>query len=242
MTTREGRPMTRKFKAFGMAIFAALAMAVVSAPAAQAEKKGEFRAGQTPETHTHTEIHGVQYGATNYFEAFGNKTECSTATYHGTDADGTATQITVTPVYSGCLAGGLPSTVTTNGCEFGFSQPTTTPSGNWTSEIHLTCPVGKQVEVHAYSGAAHGFTLCTIKIPPQTGLDHAVFAQKSEGGKDHLTAELTVTNITATRTGLCVENDVTHTSTATFQSNVTVKAYKPTGSTPQHDLWIAHVN
>jgi hypothetical protein len=145
--------MIRNFKALGLAFVAVLAMGAVMASGASAAKiVGSAGA---------VNIHGAQ--ATNHeFVLTDNsnlKTTCTTATFTGSiPAGGTSTPEAI-PIYSGCTAFGLNSTIHTTGCKYVFHIGTFNAAGTPAS-----------VDVECGSGAITITTLtCEVKVDTQTG-------------------------------------------------------------------------
>jgi hypothetical protein len=114
-----------------------------------------------------------------------------------------ATTATVTPSYAECTAKigepTVPATVTTNGCDYVLQIGATTEAGKWAATTDIVCPEGAQVETHAYSSSSHATSICTYKLPAQTGLSGA-YVKNIGGGK--ITLGGTVKGIKVTRTGI----------------------------------------
>jgi hypothetical protein len=186
--------MTRNFKAFGLAMVAALALSAVVASGAQAAT-ASVRAGSYPATLT-----GNQK-TVNVLSVGGGvrKVSCKTAIFHGT-ITAAADPVTLTPTYSECNSEpGGPATVTMNGCDYDL-YPNSVTATTGTGTADLTCPAGKEVEVHIYENAekhAKGESLCTYDIPPQTNLSAGEYHNETNAatGKKDITATLNVTNI-----------------------------------------------
>ena len=182
--------MIRNLKALGLLAIAALALSATFASVAQAEgNKGTFKGGLTPKEWLDTTIVGEQVGTAedNFFEADGTKVECenSGVSFAGTLDGGTQTTLTITPTYTKCKAGGLPATVTMNGCDYIFTQPTTIAplgTGKYTGKADLTCPTSTGPIVHVYLNAAHTINLCTVEIKAGT--------HTGEGANTHYVREL----------------------------------------------------
>jgi hypothetical protein len=105
--------MIRKSKALGLALVACFAMSALVASAAQG---AEFHSSLE-----HTEIHGSQIG-THVFTVgggFGNIT-CEEATFSGTSAAKTTSEVTVVPSYNKCRESAFGSAVTVTCLECGY--------------------------------------------------------------------------------------------------------------------------
>jgi len=160
--------MTRLFKTLGIAVSAAALLAVM-ASAAHAET-GALTAPEYPAT-----ITGAQ-GPGPSFDIANRNVECATSDLTST-LMGPTDPVTFKPIYGNCISnpGGLPVTVTTNGCHYtvGVSKPATTgivSPNTGRTQAWLTCPAGQQLEIHIYENAfthAGNFSTCTYDIAPQ---------------------------------------------------------------------------
>jgi hypothetical protein len=105
-------------------------------------------------------------------------TGCATATFAGSMVGSSQSSLTLTPTYSGCTSGGFATShVKVNGCDFLFTEPTS--SGGITYSIHaphISCPAGKVIEI---TPTTFGVSVCTQKIPPQTPTSGVVFVSNS---------------------------------------------------------------
>jgi hypothetical protein len=241
MQRRETK-MIRSLKVLGLLAVAALSMSAMFASAAQAQHQlGVYTAGITPETFTSSVIHGEQYGIVNdnFFEFFGVKTECpnSGGTFTGTIPKEGTTTLTVTPHYKDCQVPLGPTAFTMNGCDYTFTQPTrASPAAVWTAKVDLFCPVGSKIEWHWGS-----FPICTIKIYPAGGGTHqtlgggVTYATGTKSNRDDITANINLTEITASKEGLCGAG---HTEAGVIRSKITFTGKDEVAGTV-HDLWIA---
>jgi hypothetical protein len=185
--------MIRNLKALGLAVVAVLAMSAVVASAAQAEA-GTVTAEKYPVTLT-----GSQVGTNELVVGNGaRRVSCATANAHGTLA-AASTSLTLTPSYSTCTStGGLPVTVTVNGCDYNLA-PTkvTATTGN------VICPAGKQLVVDVYATAAkhtENVRACEYQIGEQKGLSAGEYHLEGAGTTREITATLNVTNIVTKNT------------------------------------------
>jgi hypothetical protein len=186
--------MTRNFKAFGLAMVAALALSAVVASGAQAAT-ASVQASSYPATLT-----GNQK-TTNVWSVGGGvrKASCKTAIFHGT-LTAAADPVTLTPTYAECTSEPFgPVTNTMNGCDYAFHlNSVTSTTGTMTTDIR--CPAGKEVQIYLYESAAKhasGEALCTYDIPPQTNLSAGEYHNETNAatGKKDITATLNVTNV-----------------------------------------------
>jgi hypothetical protein len=186
--------MTRNFKAFGLAMVAALALSAVVASGAQATT-ASVQASSYPATLT-----GNQK-TVNVWSVGGGvrKVSCKTAIFHGT-LTAAADPVTLTPTHAECTSEPFgPVTETMNGCDYDLYPNSVTPStGTMTTD--LTCPAGKEVEIYLYENAekhGKGEPLCRYDIPPQAGLAAGEYHNETNAatGKKDITATLNVTNV-----------------------------------------------
>jgi len=191
--------MIRNLKVLGLCLVAVFAMSSMVASAASAGEltsDGKVKLSATENPAVLTAIAG-------------QKVECH-AVYTIGKVDVTphpefmtlpASTFTISPDYSNCVSviGELkaPSTVTMNGCDFVLHIGTLS-GGSYGGTADIVCEAGKEIEVHAYSSAAHSSTVCTYKIPAQTGLTGGTV--KNNAGKIEINGP--VNGIKATRTGI----------------------------------------
>jgi hypothetical protein len=170
-TNREEEKMIRNLRYLGTMLVAVLAMSSVAASMAMAE-------GALTST-GRVKLTGTT--ASGVATAFGLKLECHehanagkvNETPHGFVTP-PLTSFTVQSQSSGCVATigetKAPATVTTNGCDGTTEITKTISAGVWGGTSSIVCPVGKEIEIHAYTNSTHASTICTVKIPAQTGL------------------------------------------------------------------------
>jgi hypothetical protein len=107
--------MTRKLKALGLTMIAALAMSVVAASSAK---------GVGYDFHSH-EAHALLTGSqvgTDVFTTDLGTVSCGNATYSGTTTSATTTEVTLTPAYSECEALFFDADINMNGCAYVFTN------------------------------------------------------------------------------------------------------------------------
>jgi hypothetical protein len=196
--------MSFKLKALGLALLASLAVgavSVISATANPGEKQGHFTSDAAgPWTH----ITGVQEGSpqeNGYIDHVGGFTTitCTAINYTASVSTSTATEITVTPDYTGCETEGGSGFVhfDMNGCALLltiFEKPETKDQ-----TMHLECPAGKEMTL---TNTGPFGVKCTIHIPPQTPTTGGVvYTTTTSANKKHtLTLDITAIGITSTRT------------------------------------------
>jgi hypothetical protein len=171
--------MSRIPKALGLALGAMAAMVAVMAPVAHAET-GALTAAVFPAIITGEQEPGVTFdiGAGPAFAV-----ECATSDLNSTIVAPTD-PVTFKPVYEGCISfpGALPTTVTTNGCDYsiGVSKPGTTgtPATTGTMQAWLNCPAGQQLEIHIYENAAKhaaNAATCTYDLGSQGPIPAGIY-------------------------------------------------------------------
>jgi hypothetical protein len=192
--------MIRNLKALGLALAVVLATSATVASAASA-------AGQLTSDGP-VKLTGTSAGGAA--TAFGFKVEChehATVGAVGETPHGFLTPpvsaFTVQTQSTNCVATigatAAPATVTTNGCDGVTKIGETISAGKWGGTGEIVCPPNSQIEIHAYTSAAHTSTICTVKIPAQTGLSGGT-VENIAGGK--ITLGGTIKGIKATKTGV----------------------------------------
>ncbi len=223
--------MIRNLKVLGLALAAVFAMSAMAAQAAMAS--GElFHSDEDP-----TVITGTGTGF-HIFETQENvPVECETTTFTGTQEGKTSKELTVNPTYSNCFTGGVPVTVTSNGCHYVFLSETTEDPHNGKTDgaVEIACTTGHEL----YFEAAK----CKVTVEtPQ--VVHGIFYTNqglTTSTKDVLVeAEVNTIKYVAENTAgigfkcgtLGVELG---THDATYEGDATVKGYVDNGETSEHE-------
>jgi hypothetical protein len=211
--------MTHKLKVLGIAMVAVFAVSAIMATAASA---GQFTStGKTKLASTEKEATLTAFGlkvTCHSFSDIGNVNE----TPHGFISSG-ATTFTVTPTLTGCFSfigeTKVSSTVTLNGCDSVLHIGSIIGGGpRYNGSGDIVCPAGKEIEIHAYSSAAHSSTLCTVKIPAQSGLSNGTI----ETSGSNLKLGGPVKGMKATKTGiLCGGSGETTTGEQDISAEIT---------------------
>lgn len=145
MTTGLGENMKHTLKAWGLALFAVLAMGALSASPASA---GDFHS----ELSTDTVIKGEQIG-TDVLTVNAGTVKCNEAKYTGNQSGATATTTKVTPEYTECTAFGFINTnIDSKQCTYEFSGDN--------NDVVIACPAGEPITVTAFN--------CWVTISSQT--------------------------------------------------------------------------
>lgn len=214
--------MSRNLKALGLALAAMLAMGAITAVGAQANPNEEGHVVSAFETAEHESslVTGTDEFEENtlQFTAPAGLVHCEVNEFHGEIAGGTTKEPTVETAFGGplasqeCTAGGFPATVFNNDCHLTFHHAETIKDQEdpeyttWSVTTDLHCPENVEgIEVKAYSGGAHGFQVCRILVPPQTGLEGVtIHNEANTPAESHdLTATVAVGGIKESQSGLC---------------------------------------
>jgi hypothetical protein len=140
-------------KMLALAAVAAMAISAVAASAAFANKYHDpIPSGN---------IHGEQLaGNKHVFKVDGQAVECSVATFQGTFETEIQQTERVLPTYENCVAFGfVGATVSMNGCEYEFLEPTEIAANEYEGVANLVCPAGKEAVIVAGT--------CETKIPDE---------------------------------------------------------------------------
>jgi len=163
--------MSRNLKALGLALIAVMAVAAMSATAAQA--KNFITADAYPAQLTGID-EALTHGSLGRFTIAGGarSVECTGNILDAT-ITGPSTTTTVEPTYSGCFSNGLTAvgvTVTMNSCDYTIEL-----TGLTTAVAYVDCTkAGDAIEIHIYENESHAKTLCTFTITAQgpiTGIE-----------------------------------------------------------------------
>ena len=191
--------MTRKIKFLLLSLVAASALSGLAASAAQA---GALHVGVQPAVITGS-LESGQTTALTLTSTGGSKFNsiCQTHNLEATTQGLVVTELTATTTKTGCTAFGVAAQVLMNGCKDTFTgagQPTNT----WLVDI-VGCTSGKSIEVRT--------AICTLDIPEQNGLSHAVTT--SIAGSQ-VTLSTTISGTTVRQTGAACPDGNNHVSTA----------------------------
>jgi hypothetical protein len=189
--------MNLKFKVLGLGLLALVATSAFAAVNASATNGGHFVSEVSGTT-----IRG-QETAPNHKLHFrphaGSLTErigCDVATYHGSAANATETEIEITPTYEKCYTTDENKTavvVTHNKCKFRFGSVVGGTSGT----VDVLC-AEKAIEIHHPN--------CTITVPsaPNQNLSGIHYTRVTEQGKHAITMHVNVTFTTEYHGGICI--------------------------------------
>jgi hypothetical protein len=222
--------MTRKYKALGVALMAAvaaLAFSGIAASSAMAVPK--FTCVETVGTlhfHVHCTAFGTQVaGEADEFTAgsgFG-AIRCTNATFSGgTNATGESTTEETHPSYSSCSDSfGRTVDVSTTGCNYLFHVTTKLQEDEYQGTSDVVCEAGKLIELKVTSG---GSTVCTVTIGSQTGTGPHKITNMTGSVPTDVTIMKQATNVHSTTSGgffNCGISNGEHTE-GTYTGNTTV--------------------
>jgi hypothetical protein len=218
--------MTRKVKMLGLALVAVCAVGGAGAQGAGAATD-DFHAEEAPVTLT-----GSQEGE-HVFTLEGNEFKCTTVTFHGTMSTTTATEITLTPHYTGCKFGSLNATMDTTGCHIILDGETTPSTGD--AHVYLDCTSGNIKTT--MSG-------CTITFNNDQTLTGVTYDNVDNNGGDtrEITITHTVTHLAYSASGfgcgLAGIKTGAHTD-GTYVGNTIVTGEEDEVANPQHvGIWV----
>ena len=140
----------------------------------------------------------------------GSKVECATVSFDSATQSGPASELTLTPTYSGCTAFGSSGTVTTNGCTYRLTQPEGV-SDEWEGGFAIKCPEGKKIVI----SVSNKFLTCTVEIGEQMPTGTVTYNNDTVNGEIDLAFELSaIKDKVATSSGLCPLTAGEHTNSA----------------------------
>lgn len=222
--------MNRKFKALALALAAVFAFSAIAASTAMAEN-GTLTA-DGPVTLTGEDMSGTETTLT----ALGLTVACTTKYTMGElkqtphkDVKAPTSKITVLRDVKCTLKSGmsvLSATVTSNKCDFERRFLLREGESNkWEMASDVVCENAEPIEIHAYSDAKHTTSICTIKIPAQTGLTGG-FVENMSGGKIKMGGP--ITGIKVSKTGILCGGSA-ETSTGEEDLSVEIKGANEAG-------------
>jgi hypothetical protein len=191
---QEDSQMFYKLKAtLGLALLAALATSAIGVMSASATTSGHITSEVTSTKLDFTAATGTTHQMKIIDSQMGS-IECHNQPFTASVIPSTVQEITVTTTYSGCTtADGTPLEAHMNGCHYIFTSRTAPGHGT----VHFRCPPGKTMIF------TQGPT-CTFTFGEQTPAGGIVYETiTGANGKHAITANVTVSNLTATRHGTC---------------------------------------
>ena len=189
---------------------------------------------------------GDQDGGTYVFKTSGGTVSCTEASFTGSGAVATGGRVNEQTAFASfptekvgggnnCTAFGFAGThIKMNECTATSTTATSLKAGEVTwsgsTQLHLVCPTGKQVEI---TPTAFGASLCTQFVAAQTPTGgHTVGKNVTGSAPMDVTKEVTLTGIHYTGTGSSCGNSETH-SDATLTGSSTGRCYSDSARTKQ---------
>lgn len=214
--------MLRNLKILCLAVFGALALGAVGAPAASAVPQFHFESEHTILTGTQTT------GLELTFDA--GKVKCGTANFDGTSSMLTTTTITLNPTFANCTIkkgeAEAEAEITFNGCAFLFHVGP--------NEEHLTGATGIEcpdfvIEIHAPQ--------CTITVPQQGPfLTSVTFTNEGAETTRSVVLDLTVGGIHYVEHGANCANETQTTNNGSLTGRITVTGENTMGA--HRGIWV----
>jgi hypothetical protein len=133
------------------------ALCVLSALSAPPALATEFIVESAPAVITGEQETPFVFEVTNQMGSF-VKAKCSEVRFEGETETTSATELTVTPIFSSCTLGGVAATISPNGCKLKFTAAGTHEA----KQSIVGCTSGKKITITQGN--------CTISIGEQSGL------------------------------------------------------------------------
>ena len=150
-----------------------------------------FAAESAPVTLT-----GGNDGSTHIFKTTAGSVECKGATFSGTQAEKEVVELELTPTYSECATSGIAVSINANGCVYRFTA-IKVEGGTRKGNMDIVCPAGKEITA---SWSLFGTNKCTIKVPPQEGLNITSYTNVGTGATRETTFDIAITGFKYTHT------------------------------------------
>lgn len=225
--------MIRKHKAFGLALVAMFALSAFVAQGASASPLTVEGLGGG----TNVFFTGDQGTTGHVFSTPNGSVTCTEVSFSAKSTEGaTIKELTITPSYKKCTAFGFATAhVTTNGCTYTFTTPTSIKAGEvtWDAEqIHILCPT-KPIEI---TPTSLGVSVCTQSVETQTPTaGHVIGTNVTGSSPMDVNLNVTLEKIHYKGTGSVCGNSETH-SDAVYKGNSTGKCYKAEPHTAENQV------
>lgn len=142
----------------------------------------------------------VDLAGNGQFAVDGQTVTCTVEEFNGSTQNGPATELTLTPSFSGCTAFGFAgATIKFNGCTYRLTQPKGF-ADNWNGGFAIKCPEGKKIAIEVTSGGS----TCKAEVGEQTlagGISYG--NDTAEAGIDLALNLVTIKVTKATDNGAC---------------------------------------
>jgi len=214
--------MTSRYKAFGLALMALLALSAITSQIASAVpltvSSGLSKVFVTGD------VEGEPV-----FTFSGGSFKCTSNHFHGSGAAsvGAVNELTIETTLSGCTLFGFSTVdVKFNGCTDTFTTPTSIKAGEVTwhaaTQYHTVCPAGKKIEL---TPTTFGASICTLSISEQTPTSGHIVGRNVVGSSPmDVTLEYTLEGLHYTGSGGSCGNSETH-SDLKYAGNFTVTCF-----------------
>ena len=189
--------MTRKLRAFGLALVAVAAIGGFWAPGASAHVEHVPHVPAKFTAPKDTTITGVQ-AVNNIFGLTGIELQCESVTYVGTSSAGSESQesLTLSPQYTGCFAESIAGTINITVTGFGHLESEGEAGCDYrvnaSGTLDLECKEGAEATVDAGP--------CAIHFPAQKGIGTLKFTNEESGGVKDVRAHMELSKITTNHT------------------------------------------
>ncbi|HEU5252335.1 MAG TPA: hypothetical protein VFU16_03285 [Solirubrobacterales bacterium] len=143
----------------------------------------------------------------------GQTVTCTVEEFNGATQNGPATELVLTPSFSGCTAFGFAgATIKFSGCTYRLTQPQGF-ADNWAGGFAIKCPEGKKIAIEVTSGGS----TCKVEIGEQTPTGSVTYGNDTaEAGIDLALNLLTIKVTKATDNGSCPLEGTGTVNNATF--------------------------
>jgi hypothetical protein len=198
--------MARNLRTLLLALIATVAMAATATSAASANPLFHSEAEDTILTGSQGQI------VANVLTFDLGELKCKDVKLTGTMEAVTTTTLTLTPKYEQCKLGAENATVTGNGCGYLFHLAAATEV--FEASMDIECPAGEKLVIHT--------PLCTITVPPQSGLKKVTFTNEGETTTRSLIADLNLGGIHYVEHGEACASETETTTNGTNTGQITV--------------------
>lgn len=200
--------MTRKLRALGLALFAALAIGAIGASLASAS----FPLFHTEAEDTVLTGSQGQMANANVLTTDLGALKCKEVKYMGTQEVFTTSTMTLKPKFEKCQLGEENAVVTVNSCAFVFHLGESTEPVE--AQMDIECVDADQLVIHTEE--------CTTTIPPQAGLKKVTFTNEGEEATRSVIADLAVGEIHYVEHGAGCASETQTTENGTYTGKITV--------------------
>ncbi len=203
--------MSQSIKILLRALVSALAISAFVANVASAEFF-YFKSGSAS-----TSLSGKQHPGTDVFTTDTGTVSCENVTYSGTQSGSEASEVSLTPSYSGCKAFGLLSVpIDVNGCQYRYKADTKV-AGDYEGAVAIVCPGENQIAITAPG--------CTVTVGSQSNLGNITYTNVGSGATSEVTADVNISGLQYREHrplfGICA-SDTVATSNGTYKGGTLI--------------------